>query len=177
MQIKTMERLQEIINKPVIKLGILLGAAFVLAQYIFYFGGRNVFLDTTFGSALQLLTIMGLYFGLYQCRRLNPKIGFWKLLLYGIIILGIAVFLRTLFSILLYGTIAPELGVAYKEALIEQFNEMFKSMQNIPKEGYQEAAQVMLNSVSIPIMEGVSLFFMGSAFSIFIAALLNMFRK
>ncbi len=172
-----MEKLQHIINKPVIKIGLLLGTAFVLAQYIFYFGGRSVILNTTFSSTLQLLTIMGLYFGLYQCRKLNPQIGFWKLLLYGIIIVGIAVFLRTLFSILLYGVLAPELGTTYKEALSELLNQALKTMQNVPEEGYQEATQIMLNPVSIPIIEGITLFFMGTSFSIFIAALLNMFRK
>lgn len=172
-----MQETQNILNKHFIKIGLLLGAAFVLAQYLFYFGGRSVVFNTNFDSAIQLLTIMGLYFGLHYCQRLFPKLKFWQLLLYGIFIIGIAVVLKTIFSILLYTFLAPELGTAYREQLIEQMTAMVTNMKSLPQEQYTEMTRAILTPFTIPFFEAIQLFISGLIFSVFISALLNMFRK
>lgn len=172
-----MEKAQLILNKPVVKIGLLLGTAFIVAQYLFYFGGRSIIMDNGFDSTIQLLTIMGLYFGLHYCHRLFPSVRFWKLFFLGVLIIGIAVSLKTIFSMLLYGVLAPELGFAYKEALTEQMLNMIASMKSLPQEQYTQMTKAMLTPFTIPILEGFSLFISGVIFSVFIAALHNMFRK
>lgn len=167
----------KIFQNPVIKIGALLGGAYVLALYLFYFGGRSVIMDSSFDSVIQLLTIMGLYFGLHHCRRLFPKARFWKLFLFGIIIMLVAVGIRALFSMLLYGLLAPELGNAYKEMLSELMSKVAENIKAFPQEEYKAMTKSMLNAITIPILEGFGLLFSGIIFSLFIAALHNMFRK
>lgn len=172
-----MQIAQNILNKPFVKIGLLLGVAFVMAQYLFYFGGKSVIQNSNFDSAIQLLTIIGLYFGVQHCQKRFPEARFWQLFFYGLLIISIAIFLKTLFSILLYGFFAPELGVAYKEELMEQMEVVTQNLNSLPKVHYKELTQAMLNSVTIPIMEGIVLLVYGIIFSTFISTLLNMFRK
>ncbi len=172
-----MENLQYILNKPFVKIGFLLGGGYVLAQYLFYFGGRSVIFNSNFDSAIQFLTILGLYFGLSYCRKWNPKASFWKLLLWGTVIMAISVSIRTIFSILLYTVFAPELGNTCQEMFVEQINAAFEKLQTAPKEQYESLTRAMLTPFSIPIFEGLGLLFLGTMFSIFIAAVQNMFKK
>lgn len=165
-----------IFAKPVVKLGVFLGISYVLALYLFYFGGREIIMDTNFGSTIQLLTILGLYFGLIYCRKLFPLSKFWQLFFFGIVIMAISITIKTLFSILLYNVIAPELGLNYTKIIREQMDTTMSSFQSISKEQY-DASKSIINPLSIPIMEGISLFFTGVFFSAFIALILSMFRK
>lgn len=163
--------------KPVLKIGLFLGAAYVAALYIFYFGGKEVILNENLGSAIQLLTIMGLYFGLHHCRRLFPQVKFWQLFLFGIVIIAIAVGVKIVFSLLLYNVFAPDLGAAYKEALTEQMGKMIEGMQQLPQDSYKAATKSMLSPFTIPFLEGLSLLFYGVLFSALIATLHAIFRK
>lgn len=165
-----------IFAKPIVKLGALLGASYVLALYLFYFGGREIIMDTNLGSTIQLLTILGLYFGLIYCRRLFPLSKFWQLFLFGVVIMAIAITLKTIFSIILYNVIDPELGINYTKTIKEQMDTAMSSFQSVPKEQYA-TSKSMINPLSIPIMEGISLFFTGVFFSAFIALMLRLFRK
>ncbi|PVX50889.1 uncharacterized protein DUF4199 [Balneicella halophila] len=166
-----------IFAKPVLKLGGFLGTGYVLAQYLFYFSGKSIIQDDSFNGAIQLLTILGLYMALLYCRRLYPPSSFWKLFLFGIVIMGVAIVLKTIFSILLYTLIDPELAIVHKELLLEQMSTIFKDMDSFPQDQYQETSKMMLNGVSMPLMEGFSLFITGTIFSAFISAILNMFRR
>ncbi|MBS9768441.1 MAG: DUF4199 domain-containing protein [Flavobacteriaceae bacterium] len=172
-----MNTLQHIMNKPFIKIGFLLGISFVLAQYLFYFGGRSVVLDETFGNAIQLLLIIGLYLGLHHCLSITPKASFWKLLLWGLGIIVIAVSIRIIFSVLLYNFLAPEIGTYYTETLVQQMTTTMEGLPNIPKEQYTEMMKILLNPMTIPLFEGISLGSLGAIFALFIAGVMNMFRK
>lgn len=159
-----------------LRIGVMLGGAYVLALYLFHYGGRKVYFDTDFDGVIQLLTIMGLYLGIFHCRKLFPLSNFLRLFLYGISILGIAVLVKVTFSALLYGLIAPELGGAYEKDLLENLDKIYSGMKsNIFSD--KKMFQAVINPYTIAIMEGISLFLSGVIFSAFIALLLNMFRR
>lgn len=162
---------------PVIKIGLSLGLGYVVAQYLFYYGGKSVIANPNFDSAIQLLTVMGLYFGLHYCKRLYPQARFWQFFFFGFSILAIAVTIKTLFAILLYGILAPELGITYTEILSKQMLEMIANTKSLPQTQYQQMIKATLTPFTIPILEGISLSISGLIFSVFIAALHNMFRK
>lgn len=155
----------------------MLGIGLVVAQYFFYFGGRQVILNTDFDGVIQLLMLLGLYFGLFQYRRETQLKKFLPLFLAGLIITAIAITFRILFSALLYGIIAPELGSAYKTTLLETMNKILSGGNTTNIELKTSIYDSIINPFTIAVLEGFSLFLFGVIFSAFIALLMNMFRK
>lgn len=155
----------------------MLGAGFVIAQYFFYFGGRKVILNTDFDSVIQLIMISGLYLGLFQYRRETLSKKFSSLFVAGLIIVAIGICFRILFSSLLYGVIAPELGSEYKTILVETMNKVLSGRSTATIELQTSIYENIINPFTIAFLEGFSLFLFGVIFSAFIALLMNMFRK
>lgn len=162
---------------PFMKLGLFLGLSLAVAQYVFYFGGREVFMNGTFSSTTQFLLIAGLYLGIGYCGRLYPRMRFWQLFISGFIILAVAFFVKALLSMLLYGVLAPELGASYKALLWGNMEKLLNSMKNLPDNDYKTVFDNVVNPVSIALMEVAGLFVYGIFFTLFIATLHNMFRK
>ncbi len=172
-----MKKVQNIINKPFIKIGFLLGCAFSLAQYLFYFSGRSIIMEESFGNTQQLLLIAGLYLGLHHCRENATRVDFSKLFLQGLLITIIAIYIRTFFAILLYRYIAPELGQSYVAAVLEQFQKSIQTLPQFTQKQYTQLTQTLISTLSIPILEGISLGTLGTIFSLAIAGIMNLFRK
>lgn len=164
------------LRSTIIKMGIMLGVGYTITLYLFFYGGRDVFFNGDFSSAIQLLTIASLYFGLIHCRKLFSTSKFLHLFLYAILILLIATVFKIITSALLYGVLAPNLGAAYEEEIIKNLQTISSGTQQ-PLFADKKILHSILSPLTIAITEGISLFFSGVFFSAFISLLLSMFRR
>lgn len=163
-------------RKEVFKMGAMLGSFYVLSMYLFYYGGREIYLDSNLSNLTYLLTVIGLYMGMLRCSKIPLKFNILKLFLSGILILVISVFLKVLFAMLLYGIFSPELGQGYENYLFEKISEFYVDMGN--RTFYnKDMMKAMLNPVTIAIMEGINLLLSGGILVVLIAAFMTISYK